>query len=137
VCLYLLITLNDIHDIFNWLFLSSYVLQRIPIIILVLLIITTRSTNDGPTTQSKIFLGLAAGFNLVNDLPLTMWARFLPETCIFVIASYVDLIHLLYLFSLIFFFLFLRSEYLRNMEECIWDTVSQIQDTFDFRRFDT
>jgi hypothetical protein len=85
--------------------------------------------------------------------------------CTFVFASWVDLIHVFYLPTLVCFFLFIRSEYLRNMEECIWTTVSQIQvsthaphttnntrnaaqraivnarahthaqDTFDFRRF--
>jgi len=118
------------------LFLCAFGVQRIPIVILVLMIVYGRtSSTDGPTKKSKVFLVTAAVVNVAGDIPLTIWSAILPNTCIFVIASAVDLIHLCYLASLILFFLFLRSEYLRNMEECIWTTVSQIQDTFDFRRF--
>lgn len=47
----------------------------------------------------------------------------------------VDIVYTVYIVSLLFLFLFVRSEYHRNMEECIWSAVSQIQDTFDFRKF--
>ena len=60
---------------------------------------------------------------------------FFTEKCIFNGFSLMDLMEFLYGLSLLCFFLFLRGEYLRNMEECIWKTVNQIQDTFDFRRF--
>jgi len=49
------------------------------------------------------------------------------DECVFVIASWVDLVHLLYIGSLFCFFFFVRFEYLRNMEECILTTLSQIQ----------
>lgn len=35
--------------------------------------------------------------------------------------------HAIYGLSLVFFFLFLRSEYLRNVEQCIWNTVTSMQ----------
>jgi len=135
VFLYLQIMKSD-DQLYEILFLCAFAVQRIPIIVLVLMIIYGRnSSTDGPTKQSKVYLVAAAVLNVVGDLPLTIWSAMLPGGCVFVIASWVDIVHIFYLISLVFFFLFLRSEYLRNMEECIWTTVSQIQDTFDFRRF--
>jgi hypothetical protein len=116
---------NETTDI---LFIVSFVLQRVPIAALVIIIVTTRHA-DGPSWESKAFLGVAAIFNLLGDLPLTVWARFLPPECVFDIASLVDLVQALYILSLVFFFMFLTREYRRNMEECIWSHVSQIQDT--------
>jgi len=138
VFLYLQIMKSD-NKVFDILFLCAFALQRVPVIILVFLICIGRQTSvssaDGPTRQSKGYLATAALLNITADLPLTIWNSAFPDGCVFVIASWVDLVHLSYIVSLLFFFLFLRSEYLRNMEECIWTTVSQIQDTFDFRRF--
>ncbi len=73
--------------------------------------------------------------NLALVLPPTIWSLVLPRGCYFYIGSITDLLQLLHLISVVFFFVFLRAEFQRNMEECIWTTVSQIQDTFDFRRF--
>lgn len=47
--------------------------------------------------------------------------------CVVHALSYIDILSIVNFFALVLFFLFLRSEYLRNMEECIWTTVSQIQ----------
>eukprot|EP01113_Clastostelium_recurvatum_P025835 TRINITY_DN3104_c0_g1_i1.p1 TRINITY_DN3104_c0_g1~~TRINITY_DN3104_c0_g1_i1.p1 ORF type:complete len:310 (+),score=51.41 TRINITY_DN3104_c0_g1_i1:153-1082(+) len=118
---------------FFYLFLGAFILQRLPIIILVFMIILAH--NDGPSRQCKALLAVGAVLNIANDLPLFVWAQLLPQTCVFVIGSWVDFVHVMNFVSLLLFFLFLRSEYLRNMEECMWNTVSQIQDTFDFRRF--
>ena len=63
-------------------------------------------------------------------VPITVDFPFLSPFC-----SWVDVIHLLYLLSLLFFFLFVRSEFLRNIEECIWTTMGEIQETFDIRKF--
>jgi hypothetical protein len=54
---------------------------------------------------------------------------------VFWVASGVDLVHLLYVIGLVLYFFFLRSEYHRNMEECIWRTVKTFQRGFDFRKF--
>jgi len=140
VFLYLQIIKSD-NVIYEILFLVAFCLQRFPVIVLVFLICIGRwnslSTGnaDGPTRRSKIYLATAVILNSAGDLPLTIWNAAFPVGCVFVVASWVDMVHLFYIVSLLFFFLFLRSEYLRNMEECIWTTVSQIQDTFDFRRF--
>lgn len=116
------------------LFLTAFGLQRLPILVLAVLI-AGQGQKDGPTKISKLLLCIGVVLNVVNDLPLSVWAQFLPPKCFFGIFSAVDILHSAYLVSLVFFFLFIRSEYHRNMEECIWTTVSQIQDTFDFRKF--
>lgn len=129
---------RDEDDEWIWVavFLSVFGLQRVPVIVLVFLIaLGKRDTPDGPTAWAKAYLVVGVFFSLTNDMPVHIWAEILPSDCTFVFASWVDLIHVFYLPTLVCFFLFIRSEYLRNMEECIWTTVSQIQDTFDFRRF--
>jgi len=136
--IFLYLQIMKSSTIFEILFICAFGLQRFPILLLVVTIAFSSpqvNSTDGPTTQSKIFVCVAALINVLGDVPLQFWAHVLPGGCIFIIASWVDLIHLLQFLSLVFFFLFLRSEYLRNMEETIWTTVSQIQDTFDFRRF--
>lgn len=136
VFLYVSITNTQHQSLFILVFVGTYVAGRIPILILSFIIVAHRNGNEGPTRQSKVYLFFAAVFHVSSDLPIFFWNQILPTGCIiFNAMSYIDLLTIANYIALIFFFLFLRSEYLRNMEECIWTTVSQIQDTFDFRRF--
>ncbi|GAM20664.1 hypothetical protein SAMD00019534_038390 [Acytostelium subglobosum LB1] len=123
------------NAVFYYILLGCCILQHIPVLTLALMITFTRNGGEGPTTQSRVFLMLGALFNIFNYLPLFVWAKFLPGGCPLYVFSWVDLIQLSDFASILFFFLFLRSEYIRNVEECIWTAVSQIQDTFDFRLF--
>lgn len=124
------------EQLFTLIFVGCYALQRIPIFILSMVIVAHRNGNEGPTRQSKVYLFFACVFHLVNELPVFFFAQLLPGGCIIAESlSWIDIIIIINFISLVLFFLFLRTEYLRNMEECIWTTVSQIQDTFDFRRF--
>jgi len=122
-------------------FMVVLAVQRIPILCLMAIIVfvgpqvSSSTTADGPSKKSKIFLFCASVVDVFCDVPLQLWAYILPDSCIFALGSWVDMIHIISFLAPLFFFLFLRSEYLRNMEETIWTTVSQIQDTFDFRRF--
>jgi len=118
--------------LFEFVFLGAFIVQRLPVLLLVAVIVLQ---SLGPTKWSKCYLCLAAVLNIVGDLPENIWANILPGSCIFIVAIWIDFIDTVYLISLLFFFLFIRSEYMRNMEETIWQSVSQIQDTFDFRRF--
>ncbi len=68
-----------------------------------------------------------------GDVPLSVWALAFGTNCVFYIASGVDLVHLLYVAGLVLYFFFLRSEYLRNMEQCVWSAVKKFQRNFDFR----
>mmetsp|Transcript_19343 Transcript_19343/g.74282 ORF Transcript_19343/g.74282 Transcript_19343/m.74282 type:complete len:325 (+) Transcript_19343:144-1118(+) len=127
------------NSVTETLFLMIYCLQQIPALILVVSIIRQKKAGTGkegsglnPSLRSKVFLTIAALCALVDELPITGWGRLLPDDCVFYIASWNDLVHLVYGLSLVFFFLFLRSEYLRNVEQCIWKTVSRMQDRFDF-----
>eukprot|EP01027_Heterolobosea_sp_BB2_P019633 GEZU01027624.1.p1 GENE.GEZU01027624.1~~GEZU01027624.1.p1 ORF type:complete len:328 (-),score=28.13 GEZU01027624.1:168-1151(-) len=125
---------------FYWAQIGSVVLQRLPIIVLVLVIIFQKHNIEvGPTRGSKVMLFLGMLCNLPNDLPLSFWAvkvfGELSNQCGLYFASYVDIFLVFYALSLIFFFFFLRAEYMRNQEECMFMAVSQSQDTFDFQRF--
>jgi len=123
------------NELYVLLFLAAYLLQRIPVVTLVLAIVTHQNGTEGPSRRSKVFLFFGAIFYLANDLPLFVWSQILPGGCPFKVASWVDGLGVLNLTATVLYFLFLRSEYLRNMEECIFTTLSQIQDTFDFRKF--
>jgi len=134
IFLYLEIAQSD-HTVFEILFLSIFALQRFPIVILAFFIVINRS-NEGPTRRNKLYLCLATLINAVGYLPTALWIDLLPEGCVIFIANWIDLMESLHAISLVLFFLFLRNEYIRNMEETIWKTVSTIQSTsFNFKRF--
>ena len=155
---------NKIDDRFNtsntyyFLFIALFLLQRAPVVILMFVIILykeTKPTNvnqfeeyeeeeneehlpnmdDGPNGRAKLFLIFATIFNVCGDFPLEVWSDLLPTGCPLYFASYVDLFLFFYIVSLVFFFLFLRAEYERKKEECMWQFVSKFQDDFNFKRF--
>lgn len=120
-------------------YLTMYCLQQIPAIVLVVLILMKKKSTTGvqergltPSLRSKVFLAIAGACALIDELPITGWGRILPDNCVFYVASWDDLTHSIYGLSLVFFFLFLRSEYLRNVEQCIWKTVTSMQDRLSF-----
>jgi len=133
---FLFVAAKEGHSIFVIVYVGTYVLQRVPVVVLAFIIIAHRNGNEGPTRRSKVYLFFATAFHTSSDLPIFFWNEIYPAGCIlFSSLSFIDVLTIASFVALILFFLFLRSEYLRNMEECIWTTVSQIQDALDFRRF--
>jgi len=128
-----------------WVFVTFYSLQRVPLLVLLGIIIGTGAPEpEGPTIFSKALLALGILLNLVNEVPLTMWSYIVliassnsTEPCnVGGFASTVDVIHLLFLLSQIFLFFFLRAEFFRNKDYCVWKIVSKRQEGFfDFREF--
>eukprot|EP01122_Echinamoeba_exundans_P003610 TRINITY_DN13690_c0_g1_i1.p1 TRINITY_DN13690_c0_g1~~TRINITY_DN13690_c0_g1_i1.p1 ORF type:complete len:400 (+),score=45.80 TRINITY_DN13690_c0_g1_i1:41-1240(+) len=137
-------------------FMAIYIIQRIPPIVLVVVIVlkgvccqkqdAADSNNginadnaqpEGPTIWSKIFLIIATVLHGFNDLPYDFWADVLTQLgCVFYIASWLDLVHILYFVALLFFFIFLRAEYHRNRENCLYETVAEARESsFDFKNF--
>lgn len=121
-----------------------YILQLLPIIILTFFITFYPTVNDGPSKLARYLVLLGTVFFCCVFAPtsiLTDWfirtpcEGTCPSNCPFYFGSWVDFLQWVKIISLGFYFFFVRSEYKRNMEECIWTTVSQIQDTFDVRRF--
>jgi len=147
VFLYLNITNFDTEkDAFYWLYVTGYMLQRVPVIILTFFVMFSYTNSDGPSVWARNFLFLGTFFYMGLVAPpsiLTEWF-FLEECldgtcqqdelCPFYIGSWIDFLQWLQLASYALFMMFIRSEYVRNMEECIWTTVTQIQDTFDYKR---
>ena len=137
----------------KWAFLGAFFMQRIPPLVLSAMIIffpkvvdrpmsngTVSEAHDvpeGPSKRAKWLLGLATVLTSVSgDVPLSLWALATgPKNCVFWLASWVDLFHVLYVTGLILYFGFVRSEFLRNMEECIWGAVQDFQKSFTFRKF--
>jgi len=118
-------------------FIVIYSVQRalVPFFMFVL-VASPNSQERTISPKSKIFIAISAVFHIPLVLPLVMWSWvFKDGGCLLYIGNATDLMVLPYIFSYIFLFLFIRSEYTRNMEQCIWDTVTQIQDNFDFRKF--
>jgi hypothetical protein len=131
---FLYLALVKEEQIYQIVFLVAFIIQRLPII-LIMIIIIVRHNTEGPTRKSKLVFLVAAILHLANDLPTFIWTQILPGGCPFGVASWLDALSLLNFISIILFFFFIRWEFLRNMEEVIWDKVNQIQTTFDFRRF--
>ncbi len=121
--------------VLRWVFLGLFLAQRLPPLLLTVLIIFFPKPTDpeamgtvteayvaaeGPSGRAKALLGFATLFSVAGDVPLSLWSLAFGQDCVFWVASGVDLVHLLYVVGLVLYFFFLRSEYHRNMEECIW-----------------
>ena len=121
---------------YYWFFAAMFCAQRLLIIALVLKIVLARASADGPTRRSKALLAFGALAYVPMMLVPLLWPL-LPQahSCAFWLGSWLDFVNLLDLVTMVLFFAFCRAEFMRNMEECIWTTVSSIQDQFDFRRF--
>jgi len=109
-------------------FMIIYGLQRVPIIILLIMILFLGSSK-GPSTVSKVFLTIAVFLNLCNDFPITLWSLLDSNIgCnIFDLISWLDLVHFCYFFAILFFFIFLIEEFRRNKEDAIWTIIKQQQ----------
>eukprot|EP00053_Salpingoeca_punica_P024630 m.13996 g.13996 ORF g.13996 m.13996 type:complete len:314 (-) comp7015_c0_seq1:745-1686(-) len=89
----------------------------------------------GPSRLAKFYLGSGMALSALNVLPPTVWQHFLPDNCVFYVAGWVDLILLLSFCALLFFFLFLRLEFYRNRDPCIFTAVNRLKDSIKFRNF--
>jgi len=110
-------------------FMIIYGIQRIPIIILLIMILFIGDAK-GPSSTSKVFLAIAVVLNLCNDFPITLWSLLDKniDCDIFSLFSWLDLVHFCYFFAILFFFIFLREEFKRNKEDAIWTIIKQQQD---------
>jgi hypothetical protein len=118
--------------LYEILYLICYGVQRIPLLVLAFAIVLSRgASTEGPSKRSKSILFCATVLNLLTDLPLATWSFIFSlagwNECYLTIASLVDIVNGGYIVSMILYFVFMRMEYQRNMEECIWSHVSQIQ----------
>ncbi|EDQ91901.1 uncharacterized protein MONBRDRAFT_36018 [Monosiga brevicollis MX1] len=77
-----------------------------------------------------IFVGVV--FSCVNALPPLVWQTILPGRCILNVFSWVDLILFVDSLSMVFFFVFLRAEYLRLRELTLYEAYSQISESWRF-----
>jgi hypothetical protein len=71
IFLYLQIMKSD-NKVYEYLFLATFALQRIPVIVLVVLICSGRvnsgvQSGDGPTRRSRVYLGVAAILNIAGE----------------------------------------------------------------------
>ena len=55
-------------------------IQRVPVVVLLLLIVSNHKETEGPSVASKILLVLASLIYLVNDLPISVWAEMVHES---------------------------------------------------------
>eukprot|EP01137_Pigoraptor_chileana_P030821 Opistho-2@17820 len=133
VCLFLVLMKNE-TAVYGWLFFTANVFQRIPVLVLGAIVALRENGADGPSRASRLCIAAGVALNIICDFPPSWWQAVLPDACPLYFASYVDILIAFFLVSLVLFFTFLRAEYLRNMEDCIWTTVSQIQE-FNVRQF--
>jgi hypothetical protein len=133
--LVLKVVLERDNHVFVYLFLASFFALKLPFVMLVARLVLSASFEDGPTHASKFTIGVAAALNLAADLPLEVWTQVLPDNCPFHFAGWVDLILAFYAGSVALWFVFARNEFRRNRDECVWSSVSRLQETFDIRAF--
>jgi len=133
---------DDDERIFFIVFMITYGLQRLPIVILAIWIVFNmpRTVIEGPSPSSKLILLFASILDLVNNLPVTVWASIINnDTCPLYILSYADVVHLLFCIAQVLFFVFLRAEFMRNKEQFVYTTVQTHKDYehhgFDWRVF--
>lgn len=98
----------------KWIQFSLFLVQRLPILILaVIILFSRRDTPDvieaGPTVLSRVILGCAILLNLPNDIPLGYWFLFFKDTalatkCVLYLGNVFDIIVFLYLVSLVLWF---------------------------------
>ena len=111
--------------VFYWLYISAYIVQLIPVIVLTFFITFSPTVNDGPSKLARYILLIGTLFFCSVFAPtsiMTDWFVRQPceapcsAVCPFYIGSWVDFLQWVKTISLILYFLFIRSEYKRNME---------------------
>jgi len=112
---------HTLDSVFWPLFLVFYFIQRLPIIIFTILIISNQNLTEGPTVRERVILSIAIVLNVVADVPASVWGAWVRlEKCVFHFASLVDMVYLFYILSLILLVIFVRQEFLRTRLECSW-----------------
>jgi hypothetical protein len=117
--------------VFYYLFVLVFAIQRLPIFLLACRVLLDASLpyygcllpdlSDGPSRTSKIYLLVGVLLSVFDLVPISMWDQvFGGNHCPFWLFSWVDFFELLYVLSIIFFFLFTRSEYFRGLEHELW-----------------
>jgi len=126
----------DQNHLYFDLFVTFFIVQRIPVFVLTGIILLSRHAQDGPTWKTKICLFIGCLLGVADDIPTEGWAAMANlDSCALYIMSGADVILIVCILSNVFFFIFARAEFRRNKEECIWSTMSVIQNEFDWRRF--
>jgi len=111
-------------NIFVIAFIVIFSIQRVPYILILIFIIFGGKKDNGPNLLSKLILGVGALINVLNDLPITMWAElFQIKQCTFHFASSIDLLNVLYLIGQFLFYGFIVREYNRNKMEIVWGEI--------------
>uniref|UniRef100_A0A6B2LA55 Uncharacterized protein n=1 Tax=Arcella intermedia TaxID=1963864 RepID=A0A6B2LA55_9EUKA len=120
-------------NVLYYLFIACFALQKLPVFILLIMIFSIFPQKDpeGPTVPMKVCLVIGVLMDLVNSFPVSIWQLILPngEKCILQTFSYIDIVHFLYFLAQILIFLFIRHEFYRNKEPCIYTTVQNHQNT--------
>lgn len=83
----------------------------------------------------KMYLVVATVLNLVNVLPPSVWVWATDARCRLHFATVVDLLLALDAVSLLFYFLFLRKEFLANKGSTMYGVLATISDTLTFKNF--
>lgn len=107
---------QDDQSVYDFVFIGIFSLLRLPVVVLTLLIVFHRSATDGPSGGSKLALVLGTILNSVLAVPPSWWANLSVNVDCVGMFSVVDIVQLLHILSLFFYFAFLRTEYKRNME---------------------
>ncbi|KAJ5071997.1 abc transporter permease ytrc-related [Anaeramoeba ignava] len=104
------------------LLIIAFAFQEAPAVLLSILIIIKK--RNAVNISSKIFLGIAVVFQVLHDITSTVLIDVMPDGCPFYIGSWVNFFSLLYIGSLVLYFLFIRMEFFRNQRVIIFSKIN-------------
>lgn len=119
---------SDLPDeVYKWMFRSSIWGMQLTVLVLAVIIVCNED-EDGPMLRGKVLLSIATILSVgCHAMPNQEWQAIFPAGCAYSCLAWSDTLDVLMMVSHITYFLFMREEYKRNKETCIYSTVSQIQ----------
>eukprot|EP00041_Stephanoeca_diplocostata_P018507 m.387706 g.387706 ORF g.387706 m.387706 type:complete len:355 (-) comp21035_c0_seq6:183-1247(-) len=116
----------------NWLLLGAlgFVTHAVAIIA------TDKVHDDGPNSRDKALLVAGVGmYTFASLLPPSGWKYVLPQQCVADFLSVYDMLEIVKMMSCTLLYEFMKREYRRSKETCIYTTVHHIQQSWHYRHF--
>eukprot|EP01126_Amoeba_proteus_P034785 TRINITY_DN3480_c0_g2_i10.p1 TRINITY_DN3480_c0_g2~~TRINITY_DN3480_c0_g2_i10.p1 ORF type:complete len:117 (-),score=5.99 TRINITY_DN3480_c0_g2_i10:195-545(-) len=104
-----------------------------------MIILFSSQHSGGIPFESKTLLSIGIVINLFADVPLFYWSdvlRLSAQFCIWHSFGVLDIVLWCHTVAQFFIFFFIRAEFFRNKERCVWYYVKEREGVFDFRHFD-
>jgi len=136
---------GELAAFYKWFELAVLLFQRVPIVIICIMIICTgitsictkKPTGGGPGIPVRILVLAALLFNIPNDIPLSYWNYFLfvridsVPSCVFYFANIFDAILVMFLISLVLWLCVMVIEFRRYRKETVEAALADSVENFE------